>query len=175
MAKKASDLEQAWRSLIPVESFTKEPADPRPTVRKPNVGIRWGKPADFDFTMPEEQGSKRRSGELEITNAPIVYERLEIIGIDEVWRKFKKGTIVDAEEEDFQVEDTIEWMFEGGTSHSFPTTDIWMVEYERSVNVFFKFKMSPQGQVEFVEDMPSYDERGDFPEGQIWKGVEILK
>lgn len=171
---KTADLEQAWRPLIPVDSFTRQPAEIQPTpAAEPFVGIRWGKPADFEFDLGERK-PKNDVGDTEIRNAEIVYETVEIVGSNESFRKFREGRIREADAE-YDAEDTREWLFDANTSHSFPTKDIWFVEYNRTVNVHFNFKLTGGGQVIFLENQFTNNERGTYPEGDIWTGVEILE
>lgn len=48
------------RHIIPVKSFTEQPAVVIPTVPEPNIGIRWGKPSDFEFSNQGKRSSKKR-------------------------------------------------------------------------------------------------------------------
>lgn len=85
-----ANLEQGWRSLIPVESFTRDPADPTPEVPDIEVGIRWGKPADFGFDLSSTQQKKQG---LEITEVPRYYFKNEIMDFTEIRRQYREGEV----------------------------------------------------------------------------------
>lgn len=88
---RTANLESAWRTLIPVESFTKESVEPTPEVPKPEVGIRWGKPADFGFDMSGTTQSNRQG--LEIKEVPLYYFENEILDFTEIRRQYREGEV----------------------------------------------------------------------------------
>lgn len=88
--RKPATLEKAWRSFIPVESFTRDPADPTPITESPEVGIRWGKPADFEFDLSD---LKQRRKQGTVTEVPRYYFENEILDFTEIWRQFQLGKV----------------------------------------------------------------------------------
>lgn len=112
------NLEQAWRPLIPVESFTDDRAEPVP-VETPNVGIRWGKKATFEFSLDEEK-ELRENGFATVTTGPINL-RINVEIFNEQFRFFNRGQIrvihdppTPGEGGLIDVEDLQSWLFPRG-------------------------------------------------------------
>lgn len=187
--KTTGSLEQAWRPLIAVESFTKEPEIPKPQPFLPVVGIRWGKPATFEFALNDQ---KKFGSGLIIREAPRRYFENSIVDFSEQYRQFRTGEVsiqlVDPEENpewqsyldsissivladtnpEIELEETTHWISDSGYSydvyrHVYSNGKIIDSYVVKKVNVFYKFVM--EKYIPFkLDPVPKIDERGDEPE-----------
>lgn len=82
-------IEKAYRSFTPVESFVSDKTEVV-VIDRPDVGKRWGRPADFEFDLSGVK-QKRRQGT--VTEVPRYYFENEIIDFTEQWRLFETGSV----------------------------------------------------------------------------------
>ncbi len=78
----------ATQPFVPVDSRTRNRA-PRQQVDVPEVGLRWGRPAIFEFDLPAEDEAARDGGGVTI-RWPARYVETERVNIfTPVWRRYE--------------------------------------------------------------------------------------
>lgn len=162
------------RPYVVIESFTKEPVelDMKPKVEEPDIGARWGKPAEF-----EEEERDLSGLEIKIKDTARKYFENEIISLSEVHREFTKGEVlvhpdpIDADTSDWEawratasqtdqeepqtveLEEMNAWTCEPGVTYETQRT---------KVTVFYRFQTEEQLPFRSFP-VPEQGERGKPP------------
>ena len=77
---------RALQPFVPIESVTRDRAHPEPPIPAPEVGLRWGAPAQFTFDEPTHEAERRKG--LTIRWPALHKKSVRVRNMTPVWRRF---------------------------------------------------------------------------------------
>lgn len=161
---------RSLQPFVPVESHTRQSVE-RVPIPVPEVGLRWGRPADFTYQAPAPERERERRKGMTIRRPPEYKRSVQVHNITPVWRKFDVMRVrnsSDPEGEHFvDVRVTREALIPiDTTTQTFVSLGTGYVEgargEERVIHTFLHLKIPPPAFSDNVEKVDEGEE-GEWP------------